>query len=457
MANNIVSVLVSVQQPPAPSVLQKTGAIISQGATTTTDGTLTLLTQLSDLTSILAAAKSISTMTWSGGVVTVTTTAPHTWATGNTIGIVISGATPSGYNGSYQGTITGASTLTFPLVADPGSVTTVGFVTLADNAELLSQVTTFFAQGTSQAVYVLELGDGDPGDGVTALTAFITANEGLIYSYLVPREWDNVASFLTFLGGFNNTTSKTYFFVTTTVANNTVYSALDKCVFALVEAPGIPATEFSCAAPFYVTLNYDPGSTNRVTPLAFAYVYGVTAYPQRGNQATLTALRAANTNYIGTGAEGGISNTILFWGHLKDGNPFNYWYAIDWAQINLELALANAVINGSNNPLAPLIYNQQGINVLQDVATQVLANGVTYGLLTGDVTQTALPANQFAQNFLNGDYRGQLVINAEPFNIYTAENPNDYAIGKYAGLAGVALVARGFEQIIFSLTATTFA
>lgn len=456
MANNIVTLTVTQQVAASPSTLQRTGAIISQGGTNTAANTLSLLTQPADLTPLLATAKAITSITWSGSVATITTSAPHGWTTSETVGIIVAGAVPAGYNGSFQGTVSGASTITYPLVANPGSETTPGTVQLADEAELLTQATTFFAQGSGVSVYVLELGEGTPADGVTALTTFITANPGLIYSYLVPREWDAVASFLTFLAGFEANTSKTYFFVTTTTANYTSYTALMKCVFALIEAPTKPATEFTCAAPFRVTLNYNPGSSSKVTPLAFSYLFGVTAYALTGNAALFATLKAANINIVGTGAEGGISNTILFWGHLKDGNPFNYWYSIDWAQINIAQALANAVINGSNNTTAPLPFSQQGINILQDVATRVFNSAVTNGLAIGAVKQTSLPVAEFVQNFEANAYQDQLVVNAEPFLIYTTENPNDYAIGKYAGLTGTYLPARGFEQIIFALDVANF-
>ena len=456
MVNPIVQVNVSQNVAAAPSAYQSSGAFISQGGTTQAANSLTLLTQLSDLTAILSTSKAITSMSLSTGTVTVTTTEPHGWTNGDIIPAVIAGVTPSAYNGAFTITITGASTFTYPLAGSPGSVTVQGTVILADEAELLAMGTTFFAQGGGQAVYVLELGEGTVAEGVTALTTWISNNPFTIYSYLVPTEWDGVSQFLTFLAGFESTTSKTYFWITSTTGTYTSYTALQKCAFVFVPAAGAPATEFGCAASFFVTLHYAPGSTNKVTPLAFSYLYGVTPWVTKNNQTILAALLAANVNYIGTGSEAGISTAILRNGHLKDGNPFNYWYSIDWAQINLNRTVANVVINGSNNPLAPLDYNQAGINSLQAACIQVMNNAITYGLALGTVQPTELAASVFAQNFENGAYRGQLAVNAEPFLIYTGENPNDYAIGKYAGLAVTYTPARGFESIIINLNATNF-
>ena len=456
MANRIVTVNVSQIVAPTPNNLQSIGAIISTGGTNFTTGSLNLITQLSTLTANLSAAKAISAMSWSASVVTVTTSSAHGWTVGDVIPVVITGVVPAGYNGTVTATVTTTTQFTYSLASNPGSVTTQGTVVLGDEAELLLQGTTFFAQGSGQAVYVLELGESTVNNAVAALTTYLTNNPNSIYSFLVPREWDNNTAFLALLASYEATTAKTYFFITTTTGTYTNYTALMKCAFTVIQAPGTTYTEFTAAAMWWVTLNYSPSSTNKVPPLSFAYVYGVTPYPTVGNSTLFAQLKAASVNIVGTGAEGGISNAIIFWGTTMDGNPWNYWYAVDYAQINLDLFLANAVINGSNTTINPLYYDQNGINTLQDVATQVLGNMVTYGLLIGTVAQTNLPIATFLQNYNAGAYLGLLVINAEPFLTYTTENPTNYAQGTYGGLAAVITPARGFTQIVFNLTATNF-
>lgn len=69
----------------------------------------------------------LSSLSWSGSVVTATTTAPHGFASGKTFAATISGATPSGYNvDSVIATSTGASTFTYPLISNPGAETVPG-------------------------------------------------------------------------------------------------------------------------------------------------------------------------------------------------------------------------------------------------------------------------------------------------------------------------------------------
>ena len=456
MANQIVTVNVTQSIAPAPSTLQQTGFIISQGGTNLTVNGTALLTQLSSFTPILAGGQAITSMTWSSSIVTVTTTAPHGYPTSDQLSLTIAGVTPAGYNGTYTATITGTSTFTFPLASNPGTVTVQGTVTDADAAELNAQVTTFFAQGSQVPVTVLELGAGTPAQGVTALTAYMTANPLAAYSYLVPREWASEPTFPTLIASYESTTAKQYFFVTVTGANYTNFTALMKNVYMAIEAPTIPAAEFSLAATFYNTLKYSPSSTTPVGPLCFQYVVGVTPYPTQGNSALLATYRAANVNYVATGGEGGISNTMIKWGTMCDGNPFNYWYSVDWMQINVDLNIANEIINGSNNSLAPLYYDQPGIDRLQIRSQSTATQGVNSGLALGPVTATALTPQAFVQLLTGGNAPIGVLVNAVPFVTYVTQNPNDFPQGKYSGLSIAYTPARGFTTIVFNINVSNF-
>jgi hypothetical protein len=454
---NIVIVNVSQIQPPAPSTLQRSGAFLSQGATTGAQGSLTLLTSSTALAGILKGTGVITSITWAGSVATVTTQLPHGYTISDTIELTIAGATPTGYNGTFLATITGASTFTYPLASNPGSSSSSGTYAPEDVAELTQMNTTFWSQGNGISVYVLELGPGNPTDGVTYLASWITANPGTIYAYLPPRTWDSVTAVLSFYGSLTSTTSKTYFHQTTTTSNYVNYPASMKSVIATVEAPtGLPTTEFSAAADFWVTLNQNPGSANRATPNAYAFLQNVTPFPTQGNSAILTTLATANVNVVGTAQEGGLSNFIELYGTTKDGNDFLYWYAVDWVEINIDLNVSNAVINGSNNPTNPLIYNQNGINTLQRVAATTMGNGVTYGLINGQVVQTQLAAADLVAALDAGTYDGLTLVNAQPFVAYGQANPSDYAAGIYKGFTIVFVPARGFRQVVFNVVVTNF-
>lgn len=448
---SIVVVNVSQTIAPTPNKLQQTGAMISQGGTTTAVGTSTLLTQASDLTAILAGAKTITTITWSGGTATVTTSAPHGFATGDRV--TIAGQTPTGYNGTYAITVTGATTFTYALVSNPGVQTVAGVATDEDVQQLTAMVTTFFAQGANTSVYVLELGHGSAADGVSDLSDYIIANPGAYYAYLVPRLWDDESTFKTLVETYTSNTAKLYFFTPVQLANYADFIAI-KSVYMMIEAPTIPSTEFTVAGDFYWYLSQRPSSTNKVPPASFGYRIGVTVYPVTPTQKA--TFKDAHLNYITTAAEGGISNKMVVWGTFADGRPMNYWYSVDWVQINLQLFVANEIINGSNTSISPLYYNQAGIDRLQNRSVNGMGQAVSNGLALGNVLATKLTQEEFIINLNDGKYAGNVVVNAVPFGPYNAANPSHYALGEYDGLTAVYTPLRGFEQIIFNVNVTDF-
>ena len=138
-------------------------------------------------------------------------------------------------------------------------------------------------------------------------------------------------------------------------------------------------------------------------------------------------------NIIGTGAEGNISNTIILWGTTMDGHDMTYWYSVDWVQIQSNLALSAAIINGSNNSQNPLYYDQNGVNRLKSVEQVVMNSAISFGLALSPVTVTAIP---FAQ--------------------YVTQNPSDYPAGIYRGLAVTYTPQRGFTQIVFNVLVAGF-
>lgn len=80
-----------------------------------------------------AIAISGATITWAGGVATVTTAAPHGIATSVVVSANISGMTPSGYNGTQNITVTGASTFTYTKAVDPGGAGSGGTYSILAN------------------------------------------------------------------------------------------------------------------------------------------------------------------------------------------------------------------------------------------------------------------------------------------------------------------------------------
>lgn len=447
--NTITQVDTTVNRPPAPSTLQKKAAFISQGGTTTSAGTSTLITQMSDLTAILSGAKAISAASWSGGVALFTTATANGFVTGEQV--VVAGMTPAAWNGTYVATVSDSTHFTVSIVSNPSAATVLGSAADEDVQELVAMFTTFFAQGKNASAYVLELGHGVPSAGVSALTTYLSDSPLNYYVYTAPRAWSDESTFVTLCANNASNTSKTEFLVTSNLGNYTNF--LVKSVYQMIESPIAPVTEFTVAFRAYWIVSQNPSSTNQVPNSAYSYAIGVTPYPITNAQKTL--FQEANLNYIGTGAEGGLTSNIDFYGSVANGDPLNMWYSIDWVQIEVQRYVSNAVVSGSNRQ-PPLLYNQNGINFLQNVAGKRMGNAVSYGLVFGDVVLTKLPQAQFIENLNNDMYRGKAVINAEPVLIYTKENPSDYSIGKYGGLTAAFIPQLGFKHIVFGLNVNLF-
>lgn len=90
----IVNINVSVTNPPKPSQLLKSGALVSVGGTTLAPGSYELLTSKDDLKTIVAPAKTITAIAWATNTVTVTLSKAHGWANGDKVPVVISGVAP---------------------------------------------------------------------------------------------------------------------------------------------------------------------------------------------------------------------------------------------------------------------------------------------------------------------------------------------------------------------------
>lgn len=300
------------------------------------------------------------------------------------------------------------------------------FTAIASTAsgEVYNCVNSFYQQGEG-SVYVLELGAGATLSD--ALNTYIQANPKTFYAYLLGASAASDSGLVTMAKNYVNQNSMTYFFLDCTYAQAQTFANI-KSVATFIPSPSAVATEIDAGGAFYELINANPNSTKKLAPFAFRYMYGKTPWAEKGNAAQFARMKSLFANFIGTGAQGGVSEDILFWGYFMDGKPMSYWYAVDWVQIHLAQDLAYEIITGSNNTTNPLIYDQRGITRLQARALSTLSNGVNYGCIISSPTVAAVD-----------------------FGTYIAANPTDYSTGTYNGLSATIEPMRGFEQITFYL------
>lgn len=432
----IVNINTIVTAAPTVSQLQRSGAIISVGGTTLADNAYQYISSVSQLNTILSASGNHAELTNMAttffaqgtavglyvlelGLVTPVDTqisALQTWIQNNP-GIFYSYLVPAAWDyskdevGGVTITAGGSGYTSVPTVAfsAPTSGTTATGTAVIQNGVVVAVTITNPGNGYTAAPTVTFSGGG--GTGATG-TAYLASGLDILASH------------------YANPTAKTYFFVTTSVANITNYST-QKSVFAAVPAPTAPSTEFTSAAFFYQWLVNLPAATNKLAPMAYRYLYGVTPWPQTGYSANINTILTAYGNIVYQGAEGGLSQSCIFKGTMMDGTQASWWYGVDWFQIQVHQALAAAIINGSNSQ-PPLLYDQPGINTLETVANNTATSAITFGCLLS------------------------AVIVATPFATYTTQNPNDYAAGIYNGFAATIVGQNGFLTITFNIDAQQF-
>ncbi|WP_257757914.1 hypothetical protein [Burkholderia glumae] len=431
--STIVNLNVTVTRAPTPSQLQRSGAIVSVGGTNLATGTYQYCGLLSDLTSILSG---------SGNSAELQNMATTYFAQGSAVGFYVLEL------GAETGVDEGIGLLQTWITANPGifyaylvpaawdfSKDEVGSVIISNGGSgYTSAPTVTFAAPTSgvtatgtaivQNGKVVSVTITNPGSGYTAAPTVSFSGGG----GTGPAATSNLASAMSILAGqYSSPTGKTYFFVSTIASNLPNYAML-KSVFAVVPSPLAPSSEFTAAAFFYQWLANQPGAANKLAPMAYRYLFGVTPWPTQGYNSQINSILSAYGNIVLTGAEGGISTACIFKGTLMSGDQASWWYGIDWFQIQSKQALAAAVINGSNsNP--PLLYDQPGINTLESVAENTGSSAVSFGC---------------AQS---------VSITATSFQQYTTQNPGDYAAGIYNGLAATVVGQNGFLTITFNIDA----
>lgn len=108
----------------------------------------------------------LDSLAWSAGIVTASTASALATPVGQTLGVVVSGAVPVGYNVATTATVLGTNSFMYPLATNPGTETSPGVfgTTFFANARAQFKILTFIAgpvsssgdQGTNQTLIVPE-------------------------------------------------------------------------------------------------------------------------------------------------------------------------------------------------------------------------------------------------------------------------------------------------------------
>jgi hypothetical protein len=435
----IVNLTAVLTEAPEPSQLQRSGAFVSVGGTTLTTGSYLYCGQLSTLTGVLQTSGS-------GNYVELGTMGTTFFAQGQSVGAYVLEL------GTQASGAAGIEALNTWITANPGNFYAYLVPAAWDNTSEVVGNVTITAGGsgyTTMPPTVAFSGGGGTGAAGTAtiangaVTGVTITNPGSGYTSAPTVAFSggsgtgatataSLASELNIIAGeYASPTGRTYFFITTTVANVATYQP-NKSVYAFVPSPNATSQEFGAAAHFYQWLVNNPGPTSKLAPMAYRFLNGVTPWPATGSAANIQTVLSAFGNINLVPPQGGITNTCIFKGTTSDGSQSSWWYGIDFYQINVTNDLADEVINGSNEE-PPLLYDQDGINQLAGIAQRDLNTAISYGCaLSGTVT-------------------------AASFATYTAANPANYKAGIYQGLGANVVGQNGFLTVGIQLDAIQFA
>jgi len=421
--------------------------------------------------------------------------------------------TPSQLQRSGALVSVGGTTLTTDTYQFCGQLSEVeGILSSSGNyAELKDMATTFFAQGNTVGVYVLELGSSATGTDaeIALLEAWITSNPDVFYAFLVPSAWDyskdEVGSVIVSAGGSGYTSAPSVTFsapTTGTTATGTAIIQNGAVVAVTVTDPGsgytsAPTVTFSGGAGTGATATANLASAlhiltnNHASPTSKLYFFVTTSATNVTNYAAIKSVVSFVAAPTAPSTEFGAAALLYQWLVNNPGaaNPlaptsYRYVYGVTpWeltgnsADINAVLtAYGNLFLTGAEGGISDTCIFKgttmdgtqmswwYGVDWFQIQVKQDLASAI----LNGSNSNPPLLYDQHGINALlsKAQKRGNTAVTygcalsvdvtAIDFYTYTGDNPGDYTAGIYNGLAATMVGQNGFLTIEFNLDAVQF-
>lgn len=304
----------------------------------------------------------------------------------------------------------------------------------------------FFANNATGSAFVLEVGaivGGDPGTNIAALATHITNGIDVCGHYSVPDDFygdADYAALVTLYAG-DDPVYKFSNHIThgTAPDEQTAFAGLTGKSNWFAVYPSAVSTENAVGAMVGIMASsvYDVSPTNKMTPLQYKQVVGVTA--EKLNTTMRNALTNNAVNYVGTIQ----SVTVLFNGRYADNFSWDYRFSERVTLQDIQNSLLALIINGANVPAASVPYNQEGIDKLLAVANSRAAFRKSCNMVTDysqhiDNTGTTLVDKD---SFLATDYY-----------TYKAANTAKYQAGEYDGLSGFIEIGKFFRKVTFNVT-----
>ena len=128
---------------------------------------------------------------------------------------------------------------------------------------------------------------------------------------------------------------------------------------------------------------------------------------------------------------------------MRDGKPWEFYYFWYLTNFNVTNKISSLILNGQNNPVSAVRFNQNGIDTIHSNIVAVLNNMVALGVLT-----------TFAQGYdqSTGEFTKEGDIVVPNYYEFIKENPKDYENEILSGISCYLQIGKFVRQVQWNVT-----
>lgn len=318
----------------------------------------------------------------------------------------------------------------------------------ATATEFSKSIQGYFNYSGNRSVNVLELGQVSETTTLqtqaTQLDTIIKSGLHRSYMYLIPTSFyiEN-SPIVSIMQEYTKETSAQYFMISTTAdvttdAVATQFKNLKSCF--LVYDNSDTSQNINLAGSILGILassKFDISGNNKASPLNFKILQGFKFNPI--NRVLLNKLTQYPANFIFNE----VGYATIGNGRYTNGDAWDYWYQWDLTQLALQQKITQLLINGVNNPVNVIRFDQQGIDIINASVKSTLSEYIQLGCIN---------TYAMALNPANNTLIGLNNINTIDFNTYISQYPDKYQNEIYDGISFYVLINRYIRQCILNIT-----
>ena len=330
----------------------------------------------------------------------------------------------------------------------PTTLSSILKETTETTSEFSKSIQGYFNYSGNRSVNVLELGQVSETTTLqtqaTQLDTIIKSGLHRSYMYLIPQSFyvEN-SPIVSIIQEYTKETSAQYFMISTdadvtTDAVATQFKNLKSCF--LVYDNSDASQNINLAGSIMGILassKFDISGNNKASPLNFKILQGFKFNPI--NRVLLNKLNQYPANFIFNE----VGYATIGNGRYTNGDAWDYWYQWDLTQLALQQKITQLLINGVNNPVNVIRFDQQGIDIINASVKSTLSEYIQLGCIN---------TYAMALNPANNTLIGLNNINTIDFNTYISQYPDKYQNEIYDGISFYVLINRYIRQCILNIT-----